>query len=943
MKLWQRLTCVVLAISIMMGFTTSMPTTVSAQHSPSLSVFLTNEEFVYPMSENEVQLFLADYPGSLKSYTFENQGYSVPAARAIAFQGELWGVSPRVLLSLLELKSRLLTVSYPRKGVLEQAMGNHEATQQGFAAQLAWAAEELSLGFYDRYYQENKTQVVLSNGKVIEIAPEINAGTYALLRFLALGTDEKQWQTWVSQNAESFYTTYTQLFGSIELPEQSTLTPTAITAPDNMRLPWGNSETWYYTGGPHDGAGGGQTIPYSCVDYAPGGGTGCRWVNQFVRAVKGGTIVYANCNLVRVDHGGGWSTSYFHLEDIQVSLNQTVAAGAPLGRPGCGTGAACGWSGRATGSHVHFGVRLSNIHQPIDGMVFGGWTVRKDSQNRAYYGTMVKDGVTKYAYAGSGDSIRAYEDSDPDDGRTLTSGQDIYGTRNPGNDEDPYYINGTAGQVLTVEMWKNNSNLDTYVYVRDPNNQTIGVNDDASGTTDSRLVVTLQTSGRFIVVAKGYNDSTGAYRLRATLASSSGSDNEDGRWLSHDQTRNGVLNSNSDEDTYYFSGVSSRIVSIKLWKDGSNVDTVLEVYSPTGNRVAFNDDSENSTNSWVVFIAPNTGTYRVKARSYEHSSSGAYQIRLRLVDANNLALNKSVSASSVENGRLLPAKAVDGDPGTRWSSRFSDPQWIEVDLGASRRVDTAILRWETAYARRYGIYYWTGSYWSNLYWTDSGNGGADMVRFTPTTARYFMMYASQRGTQWGISLWEFGLYNSSTALPPDPEPYTDLSKTPDSIGENPPPAATSPGKDEGVLALTVGEDGAQEFAPAENTWPGDMPNANTGDVGVPVAVIQAIQSDRNDIGPDETFTFIGMAEDTDQEGAGAPIVAYEWRSNIAGLLSAQSEFTRTAVLLTTGVHTITFRAQDNEGIWSPSAVMTFTVQAEWQERMYVYLPLVIRQ
>lgn len=938
MKTLHRFLSFVVLLSSIMPWSIS---TIYAQ-SENLPMFLISDEgFARSMSEDQIQSFLETQDGILKTYTFENEGYTVSASRAIAFVSELWGISPRVLLVMLELKSGLLTNPNIKVGAVKQAMGNPDPQQQGFFTQLVWAAEELSLGFYDRYFHENKTQVVLGNGKIVEIAPEINAGTYALLRFLALDADEQQWQTWVSKNSRSFYTTYTQLFGSIELSQQSPLDPTAITAPDNMRLPWGNSETWYYTGGPHNGEGGGQTIPFACVDYAPGGGSGCRAVNQFVRAVKGGTVVWASCNLVRVDHGGGWSTSYFHLEDIQVSVNQTVVAGAPLGKPGCGTGAACGWNGRATGSHVHFGVRYNNIHQAIDGMVFGGWTVRKDSQNRAYYGTMVKDGVTKYAYAGSGDSIRAYEDSDPDDGRTLTSGQDIYGTRNPGNDEDPYYINGTAGQVLTVEMWKNNSNLDTYVYVRDPNNQTIGVNDDASGTTDSRLVVTLPTSGRFIVVAKGYNDSTGAYRLRATLGSSTGSDNEDGRWLSHDQTRSGILNSNSDEDTYYFNGVSSRIVSIKLWKDGSNVDTVLEVYSPTGNRVAFNDDSENSTNSWVVFTAPNTGVYRVKARSYEHNSSGAYQIRLRLVDANNLALNKSVSASSVENGHLLPAKAVDGDPGTRWSSRFSDPQWIQVDLGASRRVDTAILRWETAYARRYGIYYWTGSYWSNLYWTDNGNGGTDMVRFNPTTARYFLMYASQRGTQWGVSLWEFGLYNSSTALPPDPEPYTDPSKTPDSIGDNPPPAATSPGKDEGVLALTVGEDGAQEFAPTENTWPGDTPGANTGSVGTPVAVIQAIQSDRNDIGPDETFTFIGMAEDTDQEGEGDPIVSYEWRSNITGLLSVQPEFTRTAALLTTGVHTITFRAQDNEGIWSPSAVMTLTVQAGWQQ--HVYLPLVIRQ
>ena len=39
------------------------------------------------------------------------------------------------------------------------------------------------------------------------------------------------------------------------------------------------------------------------------------------------------------------------------------------------------------------------------------------------------------------------------------------------------------------------------------------------------------------------------------------------------------------------------------------------------------------------------------------------------------------------------------DPGTRWSSLFSDPQWIRVDLGASVTVCGVTLTWEAAYAR----------------------------------------------------------------------------------------------------------------------------------------------------------------------------------------------------------------------------------------------------
>ncbi len=906
--------------------------------STPLNFLISDEEFAASQGQGYVQAFLDDHPGVLGDYHFNNEGHDVSAASAIEFYCELQGINPRVLLTLIELKSHLLSGS-PGSPIDAAsplyAMGKYDPDYVGFAAQLRWAVDELSKGFYDRYNGINEEQIVLGDGTVITAPPDMNAATFAIQRFLALDTDREQWESWVSGGPDGFYATYSRLFGapSADRPHM----PASAQGLSDLRLPWGNGETWYYTGGPHRS----KNVQYAAVDFAPGGGSGCRSVSQWVRAAKGGRVVYARCNFVRIDHGNGWSTAYFHLSDIRVSVGQWVDAGTPLGHPSCGTGAACGWHGRATGSHVHFNIRRNNIPQPIDGVVIGGWTVHKGS--RPYRGTMTMGNVTKHAAWWRKDgynSIRAYPtDTDTDDGRTLTSGQTLNGTRNPGTDEDIYYINGTAGQVLTVEMWKTSgSSLDTYVYVRDPDNRVIGVDDDGGEGYNSRLVVTLQSSGRFRIHARGYSDSTGAYAIKATLSDSSSGDDEDGHWLSHDQTLNGTLNGNSDEDTYYFSGVSGRIVSIRMWKNGSSVDSYLELYNPQGARVAVNDDGGGDRNSWLVYTLPSSGVYRVKARSYNHASQGNYQIRLRMVDANNLAHGKSVRASSVESGAYMPSKAVDGDLNTRWSSSFNDRQWIYVDLGTDRRVDMVTLRWERAYARRYGVYYWTGSYWRNVYWTDYGNGGTDVVLFSPITARYILVYGYERGTPWGISLWEFGVYNSATATPPTPDDE-DPSKTPDSVGEDPPPPATSAGKEEGIMALTLGEDGYQETAPEETTWPGDTPSSNYDEAGVPVAVIENIFfDDTAEMGPDLEYHFIGAAEDTDTEGSGDPIVAYEWRSNLDGLLSNQIEFTTTAQMLSTGVHTITFRAQDNEGIWSQESTWQLTVGNQYS----IFLPLIMK-
>ncbi|NEE61773.1 discoidin domain-containing protein, partial [Streptomyces sp. SID8455] len=58
---------------------------------------------------------------------------------------------------------------------------------------------------------------------------------------------------------------------------------------------------------------------------------------------------------------------------------------------------------------------------------------------------------------------------------------------------------------------------------------------------------------------------------------------------------------------------------------------------------------------------------------------------------------KPATASSAE-GPFTAPNAVDGNPATRWSSQFTDDQWIRIDLGTSTAVGQVVLNWEAAYA-----------------------------------------------------------------------------------------------------------------------------------------------------------------------------------------------------------------------------------------------------
>ncbi|MDR3690718.1 MAG: glycoside hydrolase family 3 C-terminal domain-containing protein [Fimbriimonas sp.] len=126
----------------------------------------------------------------------------------------------------------------------------------------------------------------------------------------------------------------------------------------------------------------------------------------------------------------------------------------------------------------------------------------------------------------------------------------------------------------------------------------------------------------------------------------------------------------------------------------------------------------------------------------------------------DLALGRPVRVSSSEVRPDVKGNyAVDGDDSTRWSSAFSDPQWISVNLGKATTIDHVVLKWETAFAKTYSIQFSIdGKTWVDAYRTELGDGGTEFVHFAPVTVRWVRMYAEKRGTEFGDSLYSFEVY-----------------------------------------------------------------------------------------------------------------------------------------------------------------------------------------
>jgi hypothetical protein len=128
----------------------------------------------------------------------------------------------------------------------------------------------------------------------------------------------------------------------------------------------------------------------------------------------------------------------------------------------------------------------------------------------------------------------------------------------------------------------------------------------------------------------------------------------------------------------------------------------------------------------------------------------------------NAALDQPTTASSLESAAYPASNATDGSTTTRWSSAFSDPQWLEVDLGATKNICQVTLTWEAAYGKSFQIQTSAdNATWTTIYSTTTGTGGTQTLNVSGT-GRYIRMYGTVRGTQYGYSLWEFAVYVSNT-------------------------------------------------------------------------------------------------------------------------------------------------------------------------------------
>ena len=358
-----------------------------------------DSELIYgpAFSHFDVAAFASNWEGYLANYIEEVEGSELGGPEIVQLVAQRYSVGPRLLLALLELQAGWVIDPAPPEETHVYPMGKIAEGYDGLFNQLEWTANQLNRGYYG--WEANWLHnVELSDGTLVQLAPELNAGTVAVQGFLALHNPLPAWELQVSWDG-SLATVYRTFFGDPFRYAIEPLFPPDLTQP-KMTLPWQAGETWYFTGGPHGGWG--SNSGWAALDFVPADDSlGCNPSPEWVRSISPGRVIRSENGEVMVDmdddyfEGTGWTILYMHIvSDERVPAGTWLEPGDRIGHPSCE-------GGFSNGTHLHIARRYNGRWIEADGSIpflMDGWT--PISYNVEYDGALIKGELTREATIG---------------------------------------------------------------------------------------------------------------------------------------------------------------------------------------------------------------------------------------------------------------------------------------------------------------------------------------------------------------------------------------------------------------------------------------------------------------------------------------------------------------------------------------------------------------
>ncbi|MGV9010376.1 PPC domain-containing protein [Brevundimonas sp.] len=256
---------------------------------------------------------------------------------------------------------------------------------------------------------------------------------------------------------------------------------------------------------------------------------------------------------------------------------------------------------------------------------------------------------------------------------------------------DTYRFRATAGQRL--EFTLRSDAFDAYLAIyEDGRDEALATDDDGLGSgTDSRLRFTAEKDGDYLLHARTLSGLEGGdYTLSLTERPPVAPVPEPGT-IALGQTRDGTLDNEDPEvdeggnyDAYVFTADAGQRLTFDLVS--SAFDPVVRVGRMEGGvftELAMNDDGpDTELNSRLIFAAPSSGSYVVRATALSDSGAGEY--KLSLSDGPAPVVATAIAIGDTVQGELADGDGRSADGYAADSYRFQgrEGQRIRIDLTA---------------------------------------------------------------------------------------------------------------------------------------------------------------------------------------------------------------------------------------------------------------------
>ncbi len=309
---------------------------------------IADKQFIYTPRE----MLTFDVPAYLKRHA----PHMLDKAEVITHWSGYYSVSPKILLTIMEMKTGIL--SQQNRSNRPYPFGDLSA-RSGFNSQVEDIARRLADAYY-RKVDEEKFNLVFSGGDIAShsLSQLLNQSEQSEFKNVFLRLFPKQQSDTDLSGIRKF------------LVYENGMVP-----PENLlQLPFPVGQDWYF-GGAHTNTGSGN-YPLSSLDMNNGGSWGSDTSSKWAVAAAAGTAIRHSSCFVEVLHESGWSTTYYHLDNVQFQNRQEVVQNQRLANYANNRNQALCNGGSSTGPHQHFSLKYDGSFYHLDGVFLSGYKVK---------------------------------------------------------------------------------------------------------------------------------------------------------------------------------------------------------------------------------------------------------------------------------------------------------------------------------------------------------------------------------------------------------------------------------------------------------------------------------------------------------------------------------------------------------------------------------------